>query len=676
MAHMDFAVQKISKEHYLELCAQLWEHNRRYYIDNAPTISDYAYDQLLQELSEIEKRHPEWVFPGSPTQMVGEGIAGSFEVAPHEVPMLSLANTYTEGEVQDFIKRMHKMLQKADVPFAAEIKMDGIAVSLYYEEGIFVRGLTRGNGREGEEITQNLLTIPSLPVKLKNNFPKRLEVRGEVFMPVSAFKALNATRAQEGLNLFANPRNAAGGSLKLLDSALVAQRHLAIVMHGIAEVSDQPFSTHMEGLEFLHTLGLPVVTDKKLCHTFDEIWDFASKIEKKRGSFDFQIDGIVIKVNDLSSQKKLGVTGKNYRWAIAYKFSPEQVETKMHAITVQVGRTGVLTPVAELEPVLLAGSTIARATLHNVDEIRRKDIRIGDTVLIEKGGDVIPKVVGVNPHLRPKNAALWHMPKQCPACKCDVQQVEGEVAFRCPNKAHCPAQELGRLIHFASKAGMDIEHMGEKVVTQLVEKGFVKRLSDIYRLKKEQLFELKNFKEKAVENLIESIEKSKQVSLERFIMALGIKHVGIETATAIANATGDVEGLLQLTSEDLMKIEGIGAKVAESVLTFIADAENQGEIKRLLDHGVNPKKIEVKKYDNHPFFGKTFVLTGALMGYTRDHATSLIKERGGVTSNTVSKKTDYLLCGIDPGSKYEKALKLGVKVMVEEEFKAAVEAII
>lgn len=657
----------MSKKDYFHLCEEVWEHIR-HYSENAPIISDFEYDKLFKKLEEIETQHPDWVWPGSPTQLVGESISGKFPIVKHTVPMLSLANTYSAEEVQEFIKRMQKLLHIQKIPFAVELKMDGIAVSLRYEDGFFVRGMTRGTGKEGDDITQNLLTIKTLPKRLKGHFPHILELRGEVFMPIEAFLELNRQKEKEGEPLFANPRNAAGGSLKLLDPKLVAKRHLDIVFHGVAEDSSGQIKSHYEGLEVLRNMGLPVVAERAVCHTFEEIWKFAEKIEKKRRSLAYEIDGIVIKVDDLHDQKKLGITGKNYRWAVAYKFSAEQAETKIKDITVQVGRTGVLTPVAELEPVLLAGSTISRATLHNEDEVKRKDIRIGDTVIIEKGGDVIPKVVAVNKDKRSSHTHHWVMPDHCPACGTTVVRTKGEVAVRCPNRSSCPAQELKRLIFFAGKSGMDIENLGEKVVAQLVEKGFVKRISDIYYLTPEQLFQLKNFKEKAVSNLLESLEKSKDVTLGRFIMALGIKHVGEETAELLATRCGNLEALAKMTEADLLEIEGIGEKVAESIVTYFSDRDNLEEIARLLEADVIPQMLETKHYQNHPFFGKTFVLTGALKNYTRDKAASLIRERGGKVSGSVSKTTDFVLAGDEPGSKYEKAQKLGVGILSEDEF--------
>ncbi len=662
------AVPQISKSDYHRLCEEIWEHNRRYYLENAPTISDQEFDRLLAILICIEKDHPDWIYPGSPTQLVGEGITGGFPVVKHVTPMLSLANTYTQEEVKEFIKRMQKLLPLEKHLYTAEVKMDGIAVSLRYEGGSFVRGMTRGNGKEGEEITQNLMTIAHLPLRLKGNYPEILEARGEVFMPLKAFEELNRAKEKREEPPFANPRNAAGGSLKLLDPKLVAARKLDIVFHGIAEISDVKMRSHHEALDELRAWGLPVASPRKLCSDFEEIWAFAEDVEKKRKSLPFEIDGIVVKVDDLSSQKKLGVTGKNYRWAIAYKFSAEQAETKILEIVVQVGRTGVLTPVAELEPVTVAGSTISRATLHNQDEVARKDIRTGDTVVIEKGGDVIPKVVAVNLAKRPSHTKAWHMPKQCPACGAHVIHVEGEVALRCPNREKCPEQGLRRLVHFVGKSGMDIENLGEKIVEQLVEKGFVTRFSDIYALKEEQLYQLKNFKEKAVHNLLQSIEASKKVTLDRFIMALGIPHIGAETADLLAEFAGDMVRLSQVTDDELLMIDGVGGKVAESVVTFFADEENREEILRLFESGVLPQKREVKSHKGHPFYGKTFVLTGALQNYTRDHAAELIRAHGGKVSGSVTKETDFVLVGEDPGSKYDKAKKLGIAILSEKEF--------
>jgi DNA ligase (NAD+) len=659
----------MKKEDYEKLCQEVWEHNRRYYTLNKPTISDEEFDRLLKKLEKIEEEHPEWLSSSSPTQRVGEEPTKGFKTVSHTVPMLSLANTYSQDEIEDFLKRVERLEGRKNQEFCCELKMDGTAVSCLYENGEFTRGLTRGNGKKGDDITTNLRTVKSLPLRLYgSDVPEKLEVRGEVFMPHDVFQKLNDEKTEKGEEPWANPRNAAAGSLKLLDPKEVSRRSLSVVFYAIADIDGLPVKTQFEAHKFLEKHGLPTLAEVKECADIDEIWSFAEKVFKLRPELPYDIDGIVIKVNSLSSQRRMGTTGKNPRWAVAYKFAAEQAETKIRDITVQVGRTGVLTPVAELEPVSLAGSTISRATLHNQDEVKRKDIRIGDTVVIEKGGDVIPKVSSVVKDKRPKDSKPWHMPKKCPACGAEVETVPGEVAIRCPNKIECPAQGLRRLIYFAGKQAMDIDHLGEKVVEMLVKKGFVKRPSDFYHLSEDQLYQLDGFKEKSVENLLKSLEDSKDVPLSRFIMALGIKYVGTETAELIASKAGTIDKVMELTYDDLISIEGIGDKVAASVVEYFEHPGNIEEIKRLLGSGVKPKTVKVKTFKDHPFDKKTFVLTGALENYTRQSASGLIKERGGKVSSSVSKKTDYVLAGDDPGSKYDKAKKLGVAILSESEF--------
>ncbi len=547
--------------------------------------------------------------------------------------------------------------------------MDGTAVTCIYENGQFIRGVTRGDGKKGDDITLNLRTVKSLPLQLYGkDVPKKLEVRGEVYMSHDVFQTLNEEKEEKGEEPWANPRNAAAGSLKLLDPKEVSERHLSVVFYAIADIDGLPVKTQAEAHRFLAKHGLPTLAEVKECRDIDEIWRFADKVLKLRPELSYDIDGIVIKVDSLSAQRRMGTTGKNPRWAVAYKFAAEQAETTINDITVQVGRTGVLTPVAELEPVFLAGSTISRATLHNQDEIKRKDIRLGDTVIIEKGGDVIPKVSSVVKDKRPKNSQAWHMPRKCPVCQTEVETVPGEVAIRCPNNKGCPAQGLRRLIYFAGKQAMDIEHLGEKVVEMLVKKGFVKRLSDFYRLTEEKLYQLEGFKEKSVENLLSSLEDSKKVSLARFIMALGIKYVGSETAELLAAKAGTIDKVMELTYEDLISIEGIGDKAASSIKEYFEHSINIEEIETLFELGVKPQKVTVKTFKDHPFSGKSFVLTGALENYTRQSASALIKERGGKVSSAVSSKTDYVLVGEDPGSKYDKAKKLGVAILEESKF--------
>lgn len=642
------------------------EHDRRYYDENRPTISDYEYDQKRRALEKYEKAHPEDIHPDSPAQRVAEAPTSGFQQKAHLVPMMSLANTYSEEEIADFMKRVHKLLEKKEVLFCCELKMDGTAISLLYEKGKLVHALTRGNGRVGDDVTANIRTIRSVPQTISHT--ETVEVRGEVYMSLSTFRSLNAAREEEGLEPFANPRNAAAGSLKLLDPREVAKRKLNLVTYGVGE-GHSPESSQYKLHHLLKKWGLPTSDEKHLarCETLEEVMVFAKKIEKERPDLPFEIDGIVIKVDDMKAHALLGATGKVPRFATAYKFAPEQAHTRVNDITVQVGRSGVLTPVAELEPVFLAGSTISRATLHNQEEVARKDIRVGDSVIIEKGGDVIPKVVSVDLKKRPAHTHVWKMPKHCPVCKSDVVHIEGEVAVRCAN-VRCAGQRVRRLAYFASKHAMDIEHMGERVVEQLVEKGLVARISDIYLLDEEKLSRLEGFKEKSIRNLLASIDASRKCPLSRFIMGLGIKSVGTETAELLAEEARDLATLLKMTEEDLVKIEGIGEKTAQEIASALHDSDMKEEIRLLLAHGVTPQKMKAK-LTGHPFSGKTFVLTGALEGYSRDEAAALIKERGGSVSGSVSKKTDYVLVGEDPGSKYNKAKELGVTILSEQQFK-------
>lgn len=659
----------MNKQEYEKLCKEAWEHNRRYFIDNDPTISDQEFDSLIKKIEEIEKAHPDWISPTSPTQRIGEMISGGFNTVPHEVPMLSLANTYSKDEIVDFIKRVQKLTGEQNPAFTCELKMDGIAVSIRYENGVFVRGLTRGDGRKGEDVSSNIKAIAKLPLRLyQKDMPEILEIRGEVFMPHQAFMKLNEQREQANEPLWANPRNAAAGSLKLLDPRESSKRKLDIVFYGIVNEHVKGLTSQYAAHGYLKELGLPILHTYAKCRNLDEIGEFAEKVQTLRKKLPFDIDGIVIKLDDIRQWSYLGSTDKNPRWAIAYKFAAEQATTRILNIVVQVGRTGVLTPVAELEPVFLAGSTIARATLHNQDEIKRKDIRIGDVAIIEKGGDVIPKVVSVDLNLRPHGTHPWHMPSKCPSCGTYVIQAEGEVAVRCPNSEECPEQQLRRLIYFAGKDAMDIDNLGEKVVEQLFNKGFVRMPSDIFRLTENELAKLDNFKAKSIHNLMTSIEKAKHVTFSRFIMALGIKYVGTGTADALAIKAGDIYRLMNMSKEDLLKIEGIGEKVANAILEYFAVNKNCQEIEKLLVNGIKPQSLKSMAFGEHAFNGKTFVLTGTLQKYSRSEAASLIKERGGKVTDNVSKKTDFVVAGENPGSKLERAQSFEVKILSEEDF--------
>ncbi len=657
------------KDSYDQLCQEIWRHNRLYYIEHAPEISDEEYDFLFKRLEQMEKEHPEWVTSSSPTQRVNESLTQGFKTVLHRTPMLSLANTYSKEEIQDFIERMHKWVGKKEISFSVELKMDGIAISATFEKGIFIQGVTRGDGRRGDDITANMRTIANLPLHLYGeHVPEFIDLRGEVFMPLPIFQQLNEQKIQEGEEGWANPRNAAAGSLKLLDPQEVAKRGLSIVFYGIADISSKQLTHQSQVAPFLRSLGLPTLDQYAYCRDIEEIWVFAEQVRAQRERLPYHIDGIVIKLDDFKEQRRLGTTGKNPRWAIAYKFAAEQALTRVLEITVQAGRTGVLTPVAELEPVFLAGSTISRATLHNEEEVQRKSIRVGDFVMIEKGGDVIPKIVGVDFSRRSSSSLPWNMPANCPSCGAPVVRIPGEVAVRCPNESQCPEQRVRRLLYFAGKEAMDIEHMGEKVVFQLVQKGFVHEPSDFYTLTEKEVSQLSGFKKKSIDNLLTSIEKSKEVSLERFVMALGIKYVGTGTAELLAARAGSIEALSQMTVEEFRKIEGVGEKVASAVVEYFAKDFNRREIERLLSLGVRPQMRNVQKFADHSFQSKLFVLTGTLEHYTRVGASSLIKERGGRVADAVTKKTDFVLVGSDPGSKLEKAKQLGIRILKEEEF--------
>jgi len=658
------------KETYHKLIKEIRRHDQLYYGAAKPEISDYEYDQLIKKLEEMERQHPEWVTPSSPTQRIGKALTKGFQEVVHSVPMLSLANTYSKEEVAGFIKRIHKLTERKEIAFCAELKMDGVAVSVRYEKGEFCQAATRGDGKKGDDITHNMKTIRNLPLSLEGkHLPEILEVRGEVFLPIREFQKLNAEKQEAGEEVWANPRNAAAGSLKLLDPREAAKRDLACVFYGVAQDALHSVKSQEETHHFLRMLSLPVFESRhhRLCRSLEEIMEFAEAVEKERSRLPFEIDGIVIKVDELKWHPILGSTAKSPRCAIAYKFAPQQAKTVIRDITVQVGRTGVLTPVADLEPVFVAGSKISRATLHNQDEIKRKDIRVHDTVVIEKGGDVIPKVVLVDLSQRPKDSKPWKMPKQCPYCASSTEQREGEVAVRCPN-SKCGVQSLRRIIFFAGKGGMDIDHLGEKVAERLFEKGLVRHFADIYTLTASDLERLEGFKEKAIQNLLNGIRASRRVSLARLLAALGIPYVGAGTADLLAEKAGEIKSLMKMSKEQLLEIEGIGETVAESVQGFFFDPKNLGEIEALLNAGVEiekPKRIPKE----HSFFGKTFVLTGSLSGLTRSEASALIKERGGRVSGSVSKETDYVLVGDEPGSKCEKAKKLGIKLLDEKSFK-------
>jgi len=655
------------KKRVEKLREEIEYHNYRYYILDQPEISDAQYDRLMRELEKLEEQYPELRSPNSPTQRVGAPPLEAFEIVRHTIPMLSLANAFEEGEARDFDKRVKKFLGTSEeIEYVAEPKLDGLAVELVYEKGQFVVGSTRGDGINGENITQNLRTIKTIPLQLVRKeipVPERLEVRGEVIMQVRKFKELNRKREEAGEPLFANPRNAAAGSVRQLDSKVTASRPLEIYCYGIGEVVGRTFKTHWEILQTLSKWGLRINPHIRTCRNMDEVLQYYHEMSEERESLPYEIDGIVIKVNRLDLQARLGEIARSPRWALAFKFQPKQETTKILDIIVQVGRTGALTPVAVMEPVKVGGVEVSRATLHNQDEIDKKDVRIGDTVIIQRAGDVIPEVVQVVTSKRKGTEKKFKMPSKCPVCGAEV--VKEEAIHRCIG-LDCPAQLKGRIKHFASKRAMDIEGLGTKLTDQLVDKGLVKDVADIYYLKKEQLVELERMADKSAQNIIDAIEKSKTKPLSKFLYALGIRHVGETTAEDLTRHFPRLDDFFHLSEEDLMEVEGIGPEVAASVHQFFHDKKNKESIERLKKAGV--RVIEPKLREKGKLAGKTFVFTGTLKAYGRDEARNLVESLGGMTASSVSKKVDYVVVGEDPGSKLDKAKALGIKTLTEEEF--------
>ncbi|MCX7785763.1 MAG: NAD-dependent DNA ligase LigA [candidate division WOR-3 bacterium] len=641
-------------------------HNYRYYVLNDPVISDYEYDMLLKRLIELEQKFPELITSDSPTQRVGGEPIKEFKPVTHSPLMLSLDNTYSYEELKDFDKRIRKSV--SDFNYIVEQKVDGVAVSLKYVDAKFVQGATRGDGATGDDITQNLKTIKTIPLQLINP-PKSLrtfEVRGEVFLTKKQFEKLNQEREENGESLFANPRNAAAGSLKLLDPKLVAERKLDIFVHTVPKPPAREFTSDFTTLEVLKKVGFKVIPHSDLFDSIEKVIDYCEEWQEKRHQLPYEVDGMVVKIDEYSVREKLGETIKSPRWAVAYKYPPKQATTKIVNIFFSVGRTGVVTPVAEMEPVFLSGSTISRSTLHNFDEIKRKDIRIGDTVIIEKAGEVIPQVVKVVTDKRTGKEKPVALPTKCPVCHSHLVREAEEVALRCVN-ASCPAQIKGRLLHFASRSAMDIEGLGYAMVEMLVNKNLVKDFADLYALKYEDIINLERMGEKSTQNLLNAIENSKNRPYSRVLYALGIRHIGIHTARVLVSAFPSIDKLRNATQEEIAQVMGIGPVVAESIVNFFSDKENLRLIERLKKVGLNFSEETTQK-SAKPLLGKTFVLTGTLKNYTREQASEIIINLGGNVSSSVSKKTDYVLVGADPGSKYDKAKALGITIISEEEF--------
>ncbi|QPJ65419.1 MAG: NAD-dependent DNA ligase LigA [Candidatus Nitrohelix vancouverensis] len=670
------------KENIERLRDEILRHNQLYYNEDRPEISDREYDTLLERLKELENAHPEWASPSSPTRQVGGKAAEKFPPVVHKSPMLSLDNTYNIEELRAFHQRVAKNLGAgASFEYLVELKFDGLGVSLTYKDGEFVQGATRGDGKVGEDITANLKTIPSIPSRMNDNgapAPALLEVRGEVFMSRAEFEALNRQREEAGDPPFANPRNAAAGSLRLLDASVTRSRKLDIFVYNLGHLENGPtgsdafpFATHSELQQQLKDWGFQLNPNRYVCKTYEEILPRIEEWRDKKKTLDYEVDGLVIKVNALDQQRRLGSTSKYPRWATAYKYEPEQAETQILEIVCQVGRTGAITPVANLEPVSLSGSTVSRATLHNEDEIKRKDIRVGDRVAIEKAGEIIPKVIRVITTPGQSRGEPFEMPRQCPECQSELQRLEGEAVWRCPNSV-CPAQLRERLKHFASRNAMDIEHMGPAVIEQLTLQGQVRHFSDIYQLKRDELVALERMAEKSADNLLQSIEKSKSAGLARLMFGLGVRHVGQRAAATLAQTYQSIDALMQAGREELESVMEIGPAMAQSIVEFFEAPANQEEIRLLKERGVKTTLIETAGASDQ-LKGKQFVLTGGLETLTRDQARDKILQLGGRVTSSVSGKTDFVVAGADPGSKLDKANKLGVTVLDEERFLKLIE---
>ena len=672
-----------------DLRNQIRYYDRKYYQDNDPEITDYEYDQLFNELKQLENEYPLFISPDSPTQRVGGEPVKAFNTVQHKIPMLSIDNTYSEKELKEFDKRVHRFIgdNTIEVEYVVELKIDGIAISLCYENGSFVCGVTRGDGYCGDDVTTNVRTIKNLPLRLCDWDPKTvqstdnqndhnmgqlsrksLEIRGEVYLPIKDFQELNRRRELEEEPAFANPRNAAGGSLKLLDPGETVKRSLHLFAYEIGHSDDLAILTHMETLNYIKSLGFSVNTSFRLCKDIEEVIDNCNKWEIQRRNLPYHIDGMVIKVNDIRLRKRLGSTNKAPRWMISYKFHPEQAETQITGISVQVGRSGTLTPVADLKPVSLAGSTISRATLHNFNEIKRKDIRINDYVVVQKAGDIIPQVVSIVKEKREEQSSPVNAPTACPVCNGNVGNIDSGVYIRCLNPL-CPAQTKRRITFFISRNAMNIDGFGPAVVEQLVDRGLLQDYGDIYYLKLEDLVSLERMAEKSSNNLLENIGKSKDRDMQYFLHALGINHIGINAANLLAKHFNSIDILSKTTKEEIEKIPEIGPKIAASVKEFFKNSRTEIILNKFRHANVNMKRKDDESLPiSQKISRKSFLVTGTLERYTRDEIKDLIKAHGGKAMSSISKNTDYLIVGKEPGSKLKKAEDLGVKVITEDDF--------
>ena len=653
--------KRVEKLHYL-----LNQYSYEYYVQDNPSVPDSEYDKLLHELIEIEEKYPEFKSTDSPTVRVGGEAQSSFKKVNHDTPMLSLGNAFNEEDLRKFDQRIRDSI--GQVEYMCELKIDGLAVSLKYENGRFVQGLTRGDGTTGEDITENLRTIHAIPLKIKE--PLNFEVRGEAYMPRRSFIHLNNEKEQNGEQPFANPRNAAAGSLRQLDSKLAAKRKLSVFLYSVNDLTEFNATTQSEALEELDQLGFKTNQERERVSDIEGVLNYIEKWTSKRGSLSYDIDGIVIKVNDLSQQEEMGYTQKSPRWAIAYKFPAEEVITKLLDIELSIGRTGVVTPTAILEPVKVAGTTVSRASLHNEDLIHERDIRIGDSVVIKKAGDIIPEVVKSILDRRPNESEIYHMPTHCPSCGHELVRIEGEVALRCINPK-CQAQLIEGLIHFVSRQAMNIDGLGTKIIHQLYENQLIKDVADIFYLKEEDLLPLERMGKKKVDNLLLAIEKSKEQSLEHLLFGLGIRHLGVKASQVLAERYETMDQLFKVTESELIEIQDIGDKLAQYVVTYLENSDIRSLIEKLSNKNVNMsyKGIKTTEIDGHPdFSGKTIVLTGKLEQMTRNEASEWLKMQGAKVTNSVTKSTDIVIAGADAGSKLAKAEKYGTEIWTEAAF--------
>ena len=657
-------------KHIEALRTKLREHDYRYYVLAQPSIADEEYDRMMRELQELERKYPEVASPDSPTQRVGGQPTKEFATVSHTVPMLSLSNTYNEEEVQDFDRRVRSLLGKEPFKYVCELKFDGVAVSLVYRNGVIARGATRGDGVQGDEITQNLKTIRSIPLRVfgKKKGLTDFEVRGEVYMEREDFRRMNEERELAGEKAFINPRNSAAGTLKLQDPKIVAMRPLRFVAYYLRAERFE-LQSHTNNLQLLRELGFPVSGHARLCRSIGEVTAYWKEWEDRREQLPYDIDGVVVKVDLLRQQGRLGAIAKSPRWAIAFKFAARKTTTRLKGITLQVGRVGTITPVAELEPVFVGGSTVSRATLHNEDYIRDLDIRAGDAVVVEKGGDVIPKVSAVLAEQRRAGSKRFVMPKTCPVCGSKIFRPPEEANYYCEN-SECPAQVKGRIEHFAHRGAMDIEGLGEAIVDQLVGLGLVRNFTDLYALagKKKRLVALDRWGKKSVENLLNAIEESKKKPFERVLFAMGIRHVGAGVARLVVGHLPSIDSVMDASKEELEQVQGIGPRIAESIVRFFSEKHNQKIVRKLREAKVQLEEKQKRGADNASLAGKTFVLTGTLAGFSREEAKQKIEELGGKVTSSVSKKTDYVVVGEEAGSKLDKANELGVRTLDEAAF--------